>query len=287
MGNYYVDTVAYSDEKVKEFLEEKRFSPENSLVLLDGICLSACAVFPKFISEKKLPTIVYLGVVLYNPDNKKSDIGDACSEEVVELDEVYGRQEEMKTNYSLPKRFKRYTGNIPFPVEGTYSVNKGEEDTLMEYKLIERDSIQPYFTDYKNLRDPNYLAGLVVRFSELFYKCVSWNVKVNSSCEGPSEGKKIQHGLYGNPCNEELSAFDTSKCVFGRCENYYYLKDGKCEEIPKLDYDKGMYEEYEKALTVWVICCIVLICVVFVGIIVCVILCIRCVCRRRSYSTIN
>lgn len=288
MANYVLDTVAYEDEEVKKLLEEKRFSPENTIVLLDGVCVSACAVFTKFVSENKLATIVNLGDVLYNPDNKKSDIGDACSEEVVELETVYKRQAELKTNYSLPKRFKRSFGNIRFPVGGTYSINKNEENTLMEYKVIQPDVISKEFVDYKSLRDPKYLAKLVEKYSTLFYKCVSWNVKVNSSCEAPSKGEKIQHALYGNPCNSEISAFDTSKCVFARCENGYYLKDGKCEKIPKLDYDKGMYEKYDKVLTVWAICCIVLICVIFVGIIVCVTLCICCACKkRRNYSTIN
>lgn len=239
-GEYYKNFLKYIKPSFTDIAAEVNFTPENTIILLDGVYISACAAFSKYARQKKLGRTVNYGYVLYNPDNKKSDIGDACSEEVVDLDKIYERQTEMKTSYSLPPKFKRINGTLRYPVGAKCSANKKEENVMMEFKLIEADITINDFIDYDNLRHPGYLANLALIVSDRFNQCISWNVKTNTSCKGPSEGDKINHAIYDNPCDTSTSSYDIDKCVFARCENGYYLKDNKCEKLPKLDYDSGL-----------------------------------------------
>ena len=48
-----------------------------------------------------------------------------------------------------------------------------------------------------------------------------------------SSDAKVKHAVYGHPCKDGGSEFDSAQCVFFRCENGFYQSDNTtCSKIP-------------------------------------------------------
>lgn len=236
IGNVELETLSYIYPTLR-MMKNNRFTPENMIILMDGVCMFVYADFSKFLSQKRLGPTVMFGDTVYYPDNIKSDIGDACSEEVVTVDDVYRKLEHIKSTSSLPKRFKRIGGLIKYPVGVEYSVNKKEDDSVMEFKIIEPDYIANDYIDYDNLRESNYLTILSLYVNSYFDKCVLWQIKSNSSCTETSEGSKMDHAIYGNPCDSVSSTYNLNRCGISGCEEGYCLKNENCLKIAEIAVD--------------------------------------------------
>lgn len=93
--------------KDPSFPDKVKLQPQNIIILTDGVYISSCIMFTKFASQKKLGSTLNLGNVIYNLNNSKSVIGNACSENVFKLDDIYINQEILKSNCTLPANFER------------------------------------------------------------------------------------------------------------------------------------------------------------------------------------
>ena len=232
---------------------EPLFSPQQMIVVTDYMCISACSFLTKLIQQNRLAKVVGLGRSLYKPYNESSDASNSASGPVHSLKQFHEVLPHFNISATIPPLFPREGMDMRIPVIRTYSMERGDNGTISDQ---ENTTANEYKSSPPDIEYFLYMfpgAATSFQFHETvaslllpyFDTCVSWEVQANSTqaCKkGPTNGKKLKHALYGHPCNASTGKFDSSKCVFYRCEwNYYMSPAGKCVKSPLRNYEKASY----------------------------------------------
>ncbi|KAA6380569.1 MAG: hypothetical protein EZS28_023903, partial [Streblomastix strix] len=268
MGNRddFLPFTADWDLKRKEL-----FSPENVIVISDGVCASTCSQFVKHIGLKHLGRIAGIGISNPRNPNARFDIGMASSASVRSVEMVQTFKDYNYDDYfiinknKLPKNLYRVGSQLTWSNKGGYGFTEDSKDLLLEYIIVDPDfrvehQLQSSASTADEERILSYLEVLSEEKKLLgstagnSKKCFSWEVDV-SGAESKGNCKKCvkddQHSVFGHPCSSRLlteadgtskiGIVDTESCVFSHCKVGYYRKNvnignnvfkDQCIEIP-------------------------------------------------------
>lgn len=222
------------------------FTPQQFIAVTDYVCVSACSFVTKWIQENRLGKVIGIGEDFYNPDNKPSDTSNSPSGPVITVSQLGSLLNSLNNSTSdveIPT-FPRPETDMRYTLGPTYNILRDANgvitdavnNTINEFYPIDADGTLPHFTYQGAAQSRTFLEKLAVEILPLFDTCASWEVSANSTdqCKQASEGEtRKEHALYGHPCDTTTKKFDTSKCVFYRCEKGYYPnRDGNCVSIP-------------------------------------------------------
>ncbi|KAA6393278.1 MAG: hypothetical protein EZS28_011193, partial [Streblomastix strix] len=268
MGNSddFLPFTADWDLKRKEL-----FSPENVIVISDGVCASTCSQFVKHIGLKHLGRIAGIGISDPRNPNARFDIGMASSGTVSNVESVQTFKNEdfgiffTVDKTKLPKNLYRVGSQLTWSNKGGYGFTESTKELLLEYAIVDPDfrvehQLQSSASNAEEERILSYLEVLSEEKKLLgstagnSKKCFSWEVDVSGAAsKGNCKGcvKDDQHSVFGHPCSSRLlteadgtskiGIIDTENCVFSHCKVGYYRKNvdigngifkDQCIEIP-------------------------------------------------------
>ena len=205
-----------------EFPNEYYISPQHTLIITDGTCASTCCLFVKRSQELHLAKVAGFGINLI--DETGFDSGGTCSVP------VYDTMDLVETLSSAPGTFAREGTTFSYSAGNSLSFDVDTPDTWIEYKIVPTDTVYPLFLQPEGLTpDLSQITQVVSLISGDWDQCAAWEVQ-EDTC---TPSKSLAHARYGHPCNVSSHRFDTSTCVFARCDNGYYLSsDHSCIATP-------------------------------------------------------
>ena len=201
------------------------FTPQDVIILTDGRCGSTCAQFVKHLSERRLARVVGLGGDILST-RVGFDIASYAGGNVANSDSVQRSEISAK-----PAQFARIGTRISFTLMAGHSYDISNSAAFLDFKIVPPDVLLPHFSSCDDFTDAKMLA-LIGEVQHYFERCYDW--EVNSDLCTPSEEEMITHALYGHPCLTDGTAFDSTRCVFRRCEHGFFLSDAHtCIPVPK------------------------------------------------------
>lgn len=221
-----------------EIFNKTLFTPEQIVIITDGQCASACSLFTKFALENHLAKVVGIGgdprvgAIDY-------DVGSATSGPVMNAETTLSYMEQYKYATDL-LHFPRESADMSYTTSAAFSLLKGEENLMMEYKLMKPHKVlNLVYPNYKTSSNIDTIFSLADQVDDVFSMCMSGDIEIVSSCTKPTDGTNaIENGVYGHPCVN--NAYDDNQCVLAGCREGYYLNDNKCQVFPDIpDYDLG------------------------------------------------
>ena len=262
---------------------KRLFTPQNLLAITDGLCGSACAQFVKHMKEKKLMRVISMGGSAYKPSNPV-DIASVSAGDVVSSDD-YQTKASLRANddnsTTSPTFFYRSGTRLTFSMTSMLTFTPGET-TPLEFTIVKPNDQIAYYPQ-ASFGEPQELISVASKVENSFNRCYSGEVQ-EAKCTPSSSADKVKHAVYGHPCKDGGSEFDTTRCVFLRCENGYYQSDNTtCSKIP--DSSKPTPEPSNKGgLKRWQIVLIISTSVSVFVVTIVVIIVVCCICNRRRRS---
>ncbi|KAA6359567.1 MAG: hypothetical protein EZS28_044906, partial [Streblomastix strix] len=218
-------------------LKQKRkelFSPENVLVITDGLCASSCSQFIKAVGQKHLARIVAVGLHDPRDPNARFDAGIASSASATSVSNIQNQKNNINFSYlmnttNIPLNLFRNVTMLGFADRELYGYTEDTKDKLLEYEIIDADFRYEFANNinevptteqqleefYRNIlkSEENYFKQAIDQGQLSFEqdgegeekakKCLSWEIDfaqaaIKGNCKRCS--RLDQHSVFGYPC---------------------------------------------------------------------------------------
>ncbi|KAH7823251.1 uncharacterized protein MONOS_823 [Monocercomonoides exilis] len=202
------------------------FTPQNILVITDGLCSGMAGMFAKQVKEMKLAKVIGIGKSLLNKDIG-FDVASVGGYTTFTTDDLEAAREdaEKKNLTDLPAAFAREHTLFSYSARELLSFDHNTPDVSLSWKVVEADAVVAKFQEQSEYDSADGIVATAELTNKFFESCFAWEVLDDrKNCDG--EIKKNgggEHEVWGRPCNAK-GAFDNSTCVFSRCENGYFRK---------------------------------------------------------------
>ncbi|KAK2954897.1 hypothetical protein BLNAU_10227 [Blattamonas nauphoetae] len=250
------------------------FTPENTIILTDGMCGSACGMFIKNARIHRLGRVMYLGGYPITTDPTDVDIGEFSGGSVFPVSNVIAVAQHMKEDSPMDA-FVRETVDMTFTHTIAYSTEAGKEDELMEFSRVTPSLVKRLYKKAPSTSeaDVKELVGLV---KAEFGKCDEGMFQQSATCNKQNKDNE----LFAHPCSPATGTYDTSTCVAAGCVDRYWSVYGKCVAVPTFSRApvdlRSWFGKYG-----WII---ILVIILVVAAVVGVIIICCCCCRRNNKS---
>ena len=258
-----------TDLKALFLPEDYYIPPQHVTLIVDGRCGSTCCFFVKRAQEEHLAEVIGLGANLV--DDTPFDSANFCGGRVLGMDEL------LAFNSSSGALARDVTLSM-LSVANSWSFDPDTADEWLEYKVIRVDKSFPIFSTPVSTESAR--INLIHSVLPEFDGCFSWEVE-EADC---TPKVRLQHAKYGYPCNSTSATFDTTQCVFSRCDKGYYLSsDHQCTPVKVTDGNSaGSNGEAKESVPVWSIVVISILGALLLRAVICII--ILCICCQRHPS---
>lgn len=217
-----------------EIFNKTLFTSEQIVIITDGQCASACSLFTKFALENHLAKVVGIGG---DPRDGAIDydVGSATSGPVMNAETTLSYMEQYKYDTDL-LHFPRESADMSYTTSAAFSLLKGEEDLMMEYKHMKPHKVlNTVYPNYRTSSNKETVFSLSDQVDDVFNMCMDGDIEIVSSCTKPTDGSAaIENGVYGHPCVND--AYDDNQCVLAGCTEGYYLNNSQCQVFPDIPY---------------------------------------------------
>ncbi|KAK2951127.1 hypothetical protein BLNAU_13970 [Blattamonas nauphoetae] len=252
------------------------FTPENTIILTDGMCGSACGLFIKMARTRRVGRVVYMGGYPIDTEPTDIDIGEFSGGSVFPVSNVVAVAQLLKEDSPIDP-FVRDTVDVTFTHTITYSTEPGKEDDLWEFSRVTPSLVKRLYKRAPSTSeaDVKELVGLV---KAEFGKCDEGMFQQSATCN-----KQIKDNeLFAHPCSPATSTFDTSTCVAAGCIDRYWSVNGKCVAAPTFSRAPADLRSWFGKYGWIIILVVVLVVAAVVALIIC---CCCCCCRRKNKAS--
>ncbi|KAK2951323.1 putative Ribonuclease [Blattamonas nauphoetae] len=205
------------------------YNPDDVIILVDGMCGSACGLFVKIAKTYKVGKVVYLGGYPLDSEPQNVDIGEFSGGSVFGVEGTnqvaQGLKKETPIHY-----FPRNTTEMSFTHTIVYSLDPATKGTLWEFEPVQPSHILRYYHPYPEVT-PETLDQLMTTLKPVYHTCDDGMMKTSPKCDKRRKANK-KHRFIGHVCKN--AKFDMETCVEVGCDYGYYEKDGACVPVPVL-----------------------------------------------------
>lgn len=217
------------------------FDPQHLLFLTDGTCYGSCAIMLDRIVIGHIAPVVFLGKRIVDSAQDWDNVTNynvasspfAAYHTTEWLDEIKAKNPKIKFS-EMPEPFLRKDVVMGWTSEEPFTYDLKNMNATLSFTGYHPDYVLHFWPEnYQS--DMTSVADLIMHLEgeEYFKKCLSWQVQESSDCA--SKVPSGSHEIYGHPCSSNGKTYDTSQCVFARCERGYYRnKDDVCVAVPLL-----------------------------------------------------